>query len=349
MQIVVDCERMKYPNTGLYHFCLQLAQALQRNHDDVNEKLKFYVREQTMSDFGEGFSFIRQHSLHKFMMPLKKEYDIWHSTYQATNYFPSGGRIKKVLTIHDLNILYEDKPEHKREKYLKKLAQKIRHSDHITVISNYVKTDIEKYFDLSSKPVTVIYNGCNISANIISSLDTSKQPGSPFLFTIGTIVDKKNFHVLPSLLVGNNLLLVISGIVQSADYKARIISHAATMGVLDRIIFTDSISEEEKYWYLENCEAFLFPSLAEGFGLPVIEAMHFGKPVFLSSCTSLPEIGADAAYYFKNFDPEHMRDVFNKGMQQYNNTQPMAHIKKRASLFNWDTAAKAYLELYRSL
>jgi glycosyltransferase involved in cell wall biosynthesis len=89
--------------------------------------------------------------------------------------------------------------------------------------------------------------------------------------------------------------------------------------------------------------------LAEGFGLPVIEAMHFGKPVFLSKFTSLPEIGGDVAYYFDSFDGDSMRKTLDEGLQHYVQNKPQSAIQKRSQLFSWEIAAKEYLEIYRSL
>ncbi len=90
-------------------------------------------------------------------------------------------------------------------------------------------------------------------------------------------------------------------------------------------------------------------SIAEGFGLPVIEAMAFGKPVFLSTATSLPEIGGDAAFYFQSFDADDVQEAFKKGMNYYNTVNPVLAIMNRAASFNWDNAAKKYLSVYRSL
>ena len=109
---------------------------------------------------------------------------------------------------------------------------------------------------------------------------------------------------------------------------------------------TGPIKEEEKYWYLQHCIAFAFPSLAEGFGLPVIEAMHFGKPVLLSTHTSLPEIGGDLASYFQNFEPKHMEEVAMKAIQNHTENKSKAY-QQWAHQFNWDIAAKKYPELYR--
>jgi len=74
--------------------------------------------------------------------------------------------------------------------------------------------------------------------------------------------------------------------------------------------------------------------------------MHFGKPVFLSKYTSLPEVGGDAAYYFDNFDPSHMQSVFAEGMNDYNERQPQKAIMAQADKFSWEKAAHGYMALY---
>jgi glycosyltransferase involved in cell wall biosynthesis len=168
------------------------------------------------------------------------------------------------------------------------------------------------------------------------------------LYTIGTVTDKKNFHVLPPLLVNNDRLLLISGIIQSEAYKEKIIAEARKYKVEDRVIFTGAVTENEKSWYMQHCEAFLFPSLAEGFGLPVIEAMYHGRPVILSTHTSLPEVGGEEAYYFTDFEPSAMRQTLENSLHHYNSTSAREKIIARATSFNWDNAAKQYLEIYRT-
>ena len=121
------------------------------------------------------------------------------------------------------------------------------------------------------------------------------------------------------------------------------------MGVLQNVIIVGPVTENEKVWYYKNCEAFLFPSIAEGFGSPVVEAMFFGKPVFLSSEGSLPEIGGNAAYYFLSFEPSQMIDDFMRGMEDYNKRCPQEFIKQRASLFSYDSAAKAIINIYHQV
>ena len=150
------------------------------------------------------------------------------------------------------------------------------------------------------------------------------------------------------LLTDNEDELIIAGI-NDTLYAKKVMDEARRYNVEKRLKLIGPITENEKHWYYKNCKAFVFPSIGEGFGLPVVEAMYFGKPVFLSKYTSLPEVGGDAAYYFNDFSPESMQHVFEKGMNDFKNNNRVAAIKQHAASFDWNKTAKEYLEIYRKL
>ena len=343
---MIDCERMKYPFTGLYYYCLHLKKSLQAITQ--NKELCFYIREVNKELFHDSCIF-KQHTLHKFLFPSLKDFSIWHSTYQNTMYYPWRKKIKILFTVHDLNFLYDEKKSGwKKKRYLSQVAAKIDRADHIVAISNFVMDDIKAHINIDGKKCSVIYNGCNIE-EIPLLKEPGFKPSIHFLFTVGTIVDKKNFHVLPCLLLNNDWQLLIAGVTNSEEYKNRIIEEAKVLGVENRVIFTGPVSENDKQWYLKNCEAFVFPSISEGFGLPVIEAMYFGKPVILSTHTSLPEVGGSAAYYFQNFETKHMQQVLHEALEDYRINSRTNEIKNRALLFDWKNTAQQYLDVYDSL
>ena len=143
--------------------------------------------------------------------------------------------------------------------------------------------------------------------------------------------------------------LLIAGKYDDADYLSFIQKQSKNLGVEDNVHLLGSVSEHEKSWYFNNCRAFALPSISEGFGLPVVEAMSCGKPLFLSDKTALPEIGGDISFYFNDFNSEHMQKVFNIGMEKYNANGFQEKIKERGLSFNWHKSAKQYLEVYRSL
>ena len=351
-KIIIDCERMKYPHTGLYHYCHQLSMALIKQQQNEEDTPVFYVPPPEQGFLGNSVKYEIQKWWHKLYNPYAAKYDLWHGTYQGSNYYPKSIKIKKMLTIHDLNFLYDDKKSAaKQKKYLQNIQDQINRSDQLTVISAFTLQCIQDNLTVGSVPVEIIYNGCNMPAKN----DLFQQPGfiknnTTYLFSIGTIARKKNFHTLPALLIGNDYRLVIAGITQDKDYLEKIIAEAKKHKVEDRLIFPGSITESEKWWLMQNMLAFVFPSLAEGFGLPVVEAMNFGKPILLSTHTCLPEIGADAAYYFKSFDIEDMQITLQHSLQHFNtNPGQVDIIKKRAAFFNWDDAARQYGRVYKNL
>lgn len=347
-KISIDCERMQYPNTGLYSYCFFLTQALIETLNK-EERLFVYGQANNKKLFGDKANYIQQSPFHKIIFPSISDIDIWHSTYQNTEYFPFNRNVKKVLTIHDLNFLHEQtKSSSKKSNYLRKLTEKVKKSDHVVFISHFVKEDFSKHIDLKAIPHSIIYNGIGLE-KIERVMDPINAPSGEFIFALGLITPKKNFHVLPSILVNNQYKLIIAGDVQNKEYKDKIIEEAIKFGVVDRIQFAGAISENDKQWFYQHCTAFVFPSIAEGFGLPAIEAMSFGKPVFLSNHTSLPEIGGNKAFYFNEFDPSSMQAIFTKGLAQFNESNMTDKIIEHSSQFNWTKAAEQYLAVYRSL
>lgn len=344
--ILVDLHRTGGNSyNGLYHFCYQLGKhlALEAPRD---MQLHFYVPKAQRGFFGNSVDYVTQYSLHKYFHQLTSRFDIWHVATTLSWYRPYGGKTKNIYTIHDLNFLQEEEyTPSVRKKYLSLIQQRIDRADYLTFISEFARTQTSEYLKPGDKPYSIIYNGCNIPESRVRT--PAYVPQNPFLFSIGQFHSRKNFHVLPALLAGNSYELLIAGL-NDFPYTEKVIREAKNFNVECRLKLLGAISQEEKFWYYKNCLAFIFPSIGEGFGLPVLEAMYFGKPVFLSKFTSLPEIGGDAAYYFENFDPHCMQEAFERGMNHYTSSHPQQKIMDRAMKFTWENSANAYLNVYRS-
>jgi glycosyltransferase involved in cell wall biosynthesis len=252
---------------------------------------------------------------------------------------------KLILTIHDLNFLYKYKGLKKKLK-LNALQRKVNSASAIVAISQFTANEIKQHLQIDEKKLHVIYNGVSLksASSVVLPAFLHNQK---YLFGIGIINPKKNFHVLLPLLQHKpDLKLVIAGN-DSHDYVNRIKEKALVLGVSAQVHFMGAVPDEMKYTLYKNCYAFVFPSLSEGFGLPVIEAMLMGKPVFLSKLTCLPEIGGPEAFYWDNFEENYMQTTFEKDMAVYERDHGKAErIQQHAAQFSWEKAAKAYLELY---
>ncbi|MBL7728166.1 MAG: glycosyltransferase, partial [Dinghuibacter sp.] len=162
--MVFDCERMKYPNTGLYHYCYHLASQLLYGAEPGVESLALYAPAHVQALFPATTQLIRQHPVHKLFMPRLNQGTVWHATHQHTQYLPPQHRnIKVALTVHDLNFLYDPhKNEFKKQRCLHRLQKLVHRADALICVSEYSRNDLQAHCRLYQKPVHVIYNGTSL-------------------------------------------------------------------------------------------------------------------------------------------------------------------------------------------
>ena len=111
------------------------------------------------------------------------------------------------------------------------------------------------------------------------------------------------------------------------------------------ITSTGEIIEAEKIWLYQHGEALVFPSISEGFGIPLIESFYYGKPVFCGRYGSLPEVGGEHAFYWENFDAVEMAAMVKNQLADDRAEKKSARMEY-ARHFSWNNTAKAYLNLY---
>lgn len=343
-QIILEMEKLKHLETGLGQFCFHLGNELLLQQQE-QFKLNFFLPEQAATLFDKKVAVKFSKQWNKLFMPGASRFDLWHILHQDSKYIPASPK-KMVITVHDLNFLQKYSGR-KQQSRLQQLQSRIDRSSGVAVISNYTGSVLKNHIELKDCPLRVIYNG-----NSLKQFPHAQRPGfiqedHPFFFALGVLSPRKNFHVLPPLLKRfPHHRLVIAGPSHS-EYTQQILSAAKAAGVSSRLILVNQITEEEKYWLYANMDAFLFPSLAEGFGLPVVEAMSLGKPVFLSNLTSLPEVGGEMAFYFKNFDAEEMANQLETGLHKVAHISDYSSlVKQHAHQFSWQNAAKEYLNFY---
>jgi glycosyltransferase involved in cell wall biosynthesis len=110
------------------------------------------------------------------------------------------------------------------------------------------------------------------------------------------------------------------------------------------------VSDADRQWLYENGEAFLFPSLTEGFGFPILEAMQAGRPVFMARTTCLPEIAGDHGFYLDSFDAAAMAAVYEAGMATFTADPEFApRARAHAATFSWGATARGYTRVYESI
>ena len=360
--LFIDTERLRDLNSGLGQVCLHLGQELARQQPTASQgdpwKLTFLVPKGQTGVFGDSVSYLEASWRRKLLIP--GQYDVWHCLHQDSVYLPSSVVNKSarlMLTIYDLNFLERsDYSATKKARRIAQLQRKIDRSILLTAGSAYTASVVKEHLHIPELlPMEVVYTGVAVDpanapaeleqGSLIRSLDHS-----PFFLSVGVIHPKKNVHtLLPLLEAFPDYRLVLAG-PDGHPYAQHIRQQVQKLGVADRLLMPGAVDEKTKLWLYAHCEAFLFPSLSEGFGLPVAEAMTFGKPVFSSNLTSLPEVGGKEAYYFTDFEPEQMAKTVHDGLHDFGqNSLREERMKKRAARFSWPSIANEYWGLYKAL
>lgn len=352
-KLLVDLSSLKNIYSGFGHIALGYGYYFRDHYDDSSPyELTLLLPKSFIGAFGDKVHYLSSSNVFRKQIPLLfPHYDLWHSIHQLSRYHPVGSRTKWILTIHDLNFLYEEKGR-SREKQLRKIKWKISRADVVVCISQFTKNEVEQKITHHSKKCHVIYNKVNqLDKTIVSQPQFVSE--KPFFFSLGVILAKKNFHVLLDLmkLMPEKHLYIVGNKADDPGNKyAAEIRRRLREEQIGNVTLHGLVTHQEKIWLYRHCEAFFFPSLLEGFGLPVIEALQFGKPVFSSSETSLREIGDDHVFFWESFDPSAMYEVVKRGLTCFRENEGLATAAiQYASTFTGDTSCKQYEELYASL
>ncbi len=333
---------------GLGEFALQIGTRIAavapqwRAQYDI--AIDFHLQEKLGALFGPEVGYLHVSRWHRLRHLQPESYTLWHSLHQLNKNRPPVGTRVRLVTVHDLNYLY-GRNAFSTWRHGRRTRALLSRTDHLVAISRHTAGDVQKHLGWQG-PMQVVHNGAR------SFVDQPQTPlpgwegstGRPFLFHLSRMSPSKNPQAIIELArAWPEMGFVLCG-PPSQDAKA-----LRSQVQLPNLQFHLGISDAQKAWAYAHCSGFLFPSLTEGFGLPPIEAMHFGKPVFLSRLTSLPEIGGAVAHYFDGFDPTAMRRVVEHGLAQAAQPGRADAVRAHAAQFDWDRAAAAYLDLYRQL
>jgi len=362
-RIVVDLEKLRHINTGLGRVALHLGAELLALAPGRFEPVFFLPpgAERHLPPGGYGRIDAvdrRRESLVRFARPLVRPFlprpdvALWHVTHQTAKYLPLDPRVPVLLTIHDLNFLHESPGERPDWRIARKLAAVQALVDRAVAVatdSRFVADDVVAHLDLGDRPVHVVPLGL-APPPPAAPARPAWLAAEPFLLCVGNFLPHKNFHVLPGLLERlPGRRLVVAG-KHATPYGDLVRREAAARGLDHRVVLPGEVSDGERQWLYEHCEAFVFPSLSEGFGFPVLEAMQAGRPVFMARATSLPEVAGDAGFYFDSFAPDAMAAAFAAGMEAWAaDPGGPERVRRHAARYSWAATAARYADLYDEL
>lgn len=271
--------------------------------------------------------------------------------------------VKQVVTVHDLHYLHFDTTLQEcrqeihsiRKSYFHlKMPHILEHSAAIIAVSESTKQDIVKTFGTDPAKIHVVNNGYDEERfRIIDepqpSLDLYELQAGQYVLFVGSILKHKNIIRLVEAFssVETDLKLVIAGYCKDASYLSEILKATAELGLsADRFQYIEFVAEDDLPSLYAGARVFVLPSLHEGFGVPIIEAMACGTPVITSNCSAMPEVAGDAALLV---DPYSVESIASAMREVLENTELLKTLRaaglERVKAFRWSYSAQKLYDL----
>lgn len=350
IKIGIGFDNQTILHDGLGEFGFQLGTHISKVAPELRRKygiqFYFHMRRNLHGLFGESVNYLKHGRRQSKIHFRSDHFSLWHTLNQHVRYAAPIFTKHWMMTVHDFNFLYDPdvKTKEKRKQRFKDWL-KLRRVDSVVAISDYVAQDVLTKF--SFRNVIRIYNGARDPSGHRPKRVGGLVPNQ-FFFHLSRMAPSKNPRAILELAAyWRDQDFVLAG---PSSPEVESVKRLAALRRLDNVHFFTDVSERQKEWLYANCRAFLLPSFTEGFGLPVIEAMKFGKPVFASNRTCLPEIGGDCAFYWSSFDHDQMKQIIIDGLKRWDDSSILrAATKDRAASFSWESCGTAYVERYLEL
>jgi glycosyltransferase involved in cell wall biosynthesis len=280
----------------------------------------------------------------------REKIELMHSLGQTT---PLWGCGKRVVTIHDL-IYHHYKatfPAAARLGLELVVPLGARRADRVLAVSKATAEDLFDTYKIEPSKIDVSLEGAGFAepANVLSRAELTEQLGLPagdFALSVASGHEHKNIpRLLEAFAKLEGRQLVIVG--RSGLGDEDLLAQTRKLGIADRVIFTGWIDEAALEGLYREATLFVYPTLMEGFGLPVLEAMHRGLPVACSNKSSLPEVAGDAALTFSPLDSNEIGAAVERLFTDESLRADLtARGRTRAAEFTWQRCARDTLASY---
>ena len=294
----------------------------------------------------------RQAVIDKVFLPAffrKNKINIFHRAVGYT--MPEVKNVYKILTVHDLRTLtIGDRWAEQNIGHYQKVFSVI---DCCVVVSECTKRDLIEHFGINEQKIKVIYLGvddryCILEREKVTRVVSKFGITQPYFLSVGS-VPRKN---IPGIIRGfskskfkNEYKLVLNCYMEVDKYKIL----CRELGIEHQVIFINSVSDEDLVALFNGCHCFIFPSLYEGFGLPILEAMKCGAPVITSNISACPEVAGAAAILVDPKNTEQIGDALNQVCgDKLLRKNLIEKGFEQAQKFSWDNFAREMKRIYTS-
>ena len=286
----------------------------------------------------------------RFLLKSRQDIDVFHETYYSmTDSCPVSA--KRLITVYDM--IHEQFPEglpdaswiHQRK------VSSVQRADHVICISENTKRDLVKLLAVPKEKISVIYLGCSLTVTTDKKTCNPAGVGKPHILYVGARSGYKNFErflrAYASSLLLRKFTLVCFG---WRDFLSSELKLMRSLNIPAGNVIYMSGTDEVLAGLYGSAAAFVYPSLYEGFGIPLLEAMSLGCPVVCANASSLPEVAGDAAELFDPYDETAMRDAIERVVSNPEYAASLVEKgRRRASLFSWEKCAKDTLDVYHKV
>ena len=278
----------------------------------------------------------------------KSDNKIWHSTYYTKQKNFNG---LEVVTVHDM--IHERYPSYfqgsKNEQFRQRKKKCIEESDAIICVSQATCDDVKQFYNIPSDKLHVIHLACSdVFKKLQNDKKDSKTPiNKPFFLYVGTRRLYKNFKLfIESYSLwqkGKDVDLVLVGPVLSEEEKVLF----SKLGVDKQVHCVGNVDDDDLCSFYNRAIALVYPSLYEGFGIPLLEAMACGCPVIASKIPTSLEIAGNCPFYFDPKEKEDLMNAFNQVLSTDAVASKVAQGLRQAKSFSWTKTAKETLNVYK--
>ncbi len=280
---------------------------------------------------------------------------IFHSTYFTMPYWPG---MRRVATAHDFNDENYPSLLGDTREYMEQRKKVIEDADAVIAVSKSTKADVLKYTNVKEDKIKVIYHGASstLSRTSITEEDCrnftiKRDIDPPYWLFVGTRRLYKNFGTLLRAFVRISRETAGSLVVAGGELRLEPwqIDLLIKNRLVDRVRLLQSVDDNELGVAYAGAAAFVFPSLAEGFGIPLLEAMACGAPIIASDIPVFREVAADSAKYFDPYNEEELALSMINMLDEETRNKSIEKGYKRVQKFSWDEAANRLGGVYKSL
>lgn len=368
MRIGYDAKRIFHNTTGLGNYSRDLIRILAdfypyNEYVLYNPKVKKVERLQLTKNMTEvlpNSNFWKKFSSIWRQKPISKQItqdniEIYHG---LSGELPMGlsPTIKKVVTIHDL--IFVRYPNlysfFDRKIHFQKFKYACKKADKIVAISEQTKQDVVNFLKIDASKIEVIYQGCHavfkeqlseeIKQNVLKKYNLPKE----FILNVGTIEERKNALSIVTAIKNINTTLVIVG--RKTSYYQKIKTFIDENAMHKKVIFLEGLTLKEIASLYQLAILTVYPSIFEGFGIPIIESLYSKTPVITTKGGVFPEAGGPSSVYVEPYDIEHLSTVIKDLLSSEEKRNKIAEKGfEFVQKFNDSLIAENYMNLYKSL